>query len=227
MIRKGFIALLWAVFGCTAVVADQGGDLGATERYSYAMGVRLGELLKSRGVTELDSKAFASAIDDVLENRPLRLSQAEMQEAVREQQQLLAAQRAEQAKARLADEQAFLTENAARADVVTLPDGLQYRVLQRGSGERPGAEDSVRVHYQGRLRDGTVFDSSIQRGHPAEFALNGVIPGFREAIAMMQVGDRWEVYIPSALGYGEQGAGAEIGPNETLIFEIELLAVIR
>ncbi len=201
--------------------------LSVSERYSYAMGVRLGQLLKAQGVAELDSTAFAAAIDDVLAGRTLRLGEAEMQQAVREQQQAFVAQRAQRAEANLQAGNEFLVANARRPDVRVLPSGVQYRVLESGSGERPGPDDSVRVHYHGTLLDGSVFDSSVERGEPAEFPLAGVIPGFRAALSNMRVGDRWQVFVPSAQAYGERGAGGEIGPNQTLIFEIRLLDILR
>ena len=111
--------------------------------------------------------------------------------------------------------------------MVVLPSGLQYRVLDSGTGAQPGDGDRVRVHYHGTLLDGTVFDSSVDRDQPAEFALDAVIPGFRESISRMRVGDRWQVFVPSNLAYGEDGAGNSIGPNETLIFEIQLLAIVQ
>lgn len=218
-------------FFCSALigpaVAQQADASSMLENYSYAMGVQFGQLLKAQGITQLDSAAFSAAVDDVLGGRSLRLSTSEMKSAIREQQQVLNAQRAETAQARMQAGNDFLTENAKRSDVVVLPSGLQYRVLETGSGELPGPEDRVRVHYQGTLLDGRVFDSSVQRGQPAEFPLAGVIPGFREALSNMRVGDHWEVFIPSALAYGERGAGANIGPNETLIFDIQLLEIMR
>jgi FKBP-type peptidyl-prolyl cis-trans isomerase len=201
--------------------------VSVSERYSYAMGVRLGQLLKGQGIGRLDSRAFAAAIDDVLQEQPLQLTEAEMRQAIVEQQRVFAEQRAQRAQASLEAGQAFLAANAGRPDVVVLPSGLQYRVLQSGSGAMPGPADTVRVHYHGTLIDGTVFDSSVQRGEPAEFPLDGVIPGFREAISMMRVGDRWQVFVPSDLAYGKAGAGGDIGPNETLQFEIELLDIVR
>jgi FKBP-type peptidyl-prolyl cis-trans isomerase FklB len=217
----------WCAAASLPAVAAEPGGLSVPERYSYAMGVRLGQLLKAQGIAQLDSRAFAAAIDDVLADRPLRLSEAEMQAAIRDQQRAFVEQRAERAQANLAAGRDFLAANAGRSDVVVLPSGLQYRVLESGTGERPRAEDSVRVHYHGTLLDGTVFDSSVERGEPAEFALNGVIPGFREALTQMRVGDRWQVFIPSGLAYGERGAGSAIGPNETLIFELQLLDILR
>lgn len=199
---------------------------GVSERYSYAMGVRLGELLRGQGIVELDSEAFAAAIDDVLNDRPLRLSSDDMRKAMVEQQRRLAEQRAQRAATRLAEGQAFLERNASQAGIVVLPSGLQYQVLQRGDGAQPGPQDTVRVHYHGSLIDGRVFDSSVERGQPAEFPLAGVVPGFREALSLMRVGDHWRVFLPSSLAYGEQGAGADIGPNEALVFEIQLLDIL-
>lgn len=215
--------------GCLALPASaaEPAPLSVSERYSYAMGVRLGQLLQAQGIAQLDSRAFAAAIDDVLAGRPLRLSEAEMQAAVVEQQRAFATQREQRAQANLEAGRDFLTRNAGRADVVVLPSGLQYRVLESGSGAQPGSTDTVRVHYHGTLIDGSVFDSSVERGEPAEFALSGVIPGFREAISGMHAGDRWQVFLPSTLAYGEGGAGTDIGPNETLIFEIQLLDIVR
>jgi FKBP-type peptidyl-prolyl cis-trans isomerase len=216
---------LAGLLASTAVIAQT--VVSVPERYSYAMGVRLGELLKGQGVTELDAQAFASAIDDVLAGRPLQLSEAEMQQAVVDQQRLFAAQRASRAEANLKAGQEFLVANARRPEIVVLPSGLQYRVIERGDGPSPNAGDSVRVHYHGTRIDGSVFDSSMDRGEPAEFALAGVIAGFREALEQMRVGGRWQVFVPSSLAYGERGAGAAIGPNETLIFELRLLDILR
>ena len=121
----------------------------------------------------------------------------------------------------------FLSENAQQEGVVALPSGLQYKVIETGEGDKPGPSDVVKVHYEGRLIDGTVFDSSIQRGVPAEFPVNGVIAGWTEALQLMAVGSQWELYIPADLAYGAQGAGGVIGPNATLIFKVELLDIHR
>lgn len=224
--KKAILLLsLSLIFPHLAPAADAGSDVA--ERYSYTMGVRLGQLLRAQGISQLDSASFAQAIDDVLNERTLRLSTDEMRQAIVDQQRLLAEQRAAKAADNLRAGQEFLARNATNADVVALPSGLQYRVLDKGDGEQPGADDTVRVHYQGTLIDGRVFDSSIERGEPAEFPLAGVVPGFREALSLMHVGDRWQVFLPSTLAYGENGAGADIGPNETLIFELELLDIVR
>ena len=224
--KKVFFVLFCASYSWVAWAAEPS-DPGVAERYSYTMGVRLGQLLKAQGIVQLDSAAFAAAIDDVLAGHPLRLSDEEMQAAVRDQQGILAGQRAQRARDNLEAGREFLAANAGRSEVVVLPSGLQYEVLESGNGAQPTAEDSVRVHYHGTLLDGRVFDSSVERGEPAEFALGAVIPGFREALSHMRVGDHWRVYLPSTLAYGERGAGSDIGPNETLIFELQLLDIVR
>lgn len=202
-------------------------ELTVSERYSYAMGARLGEMLKGQGIGQLDSKAFARAIDDVLAGRPLRLTDTEMREAMVAQQRVFAEQRAQRARDNLSAGRRFLSRNATSPGVTVFPSGLQYEVIAQGSGEQATVEDTVRVHYHGTLIDGTVFDSSVERGTPAEFSLARVVPGFREAISNMRVGDHWRVFVPSELAYGESGAGSDIAPNSALIFEIELLEIVR
>ena len=220
-----FILTLFTV--STPVLTEEAAVLSVSERYSYAMGVRLGQLLKGQGIGQLDSKAFAAAIDDVLLERPLRLDANEMVTAIQEQQQAFARQREQRAATNLEAGRAFLIRNAGDKGVVALPSGLQYRVLDNGKGAQPGPDDKVRVHYHGTLLDGSVFDSSVDRGQPAEFSLGAVIPGFRESISLMHVGDRWQVFIPSELAYGADGAGSAIGPNETLLFESQLLDIVH
>ncbi|MCB1773839.1 MAG: FKBP-type peptidyl-prolyl cis-trans isomerase [Gammaproteobacteria bacterium] len=222
--KKVFIVLLlaWSVG-----VAAETAVVSVSERYSYAMGARLGEMLKSQGIGQIDAGAFAAAIDDVMQGRPLRLSAEEMRQAVVDQQKVFAEQRAQRAEETLRAGRDFLAANARKPDIVVLPSGLQYRVLASGEGEQPTAADSVRVHYHGTKIDGSVFDSSVDRGQPAEFSLGGVIPGFREALLNMRVGDHWQVFLPSSMAYGDRGAGASIGPNEALIFDLQLLAIKR
>ena len=222
---KKIISIVLALGASGALAGDARDIDSVAERYSYAMGAQLGELLKAQGVTGLDAKAFALAIDDVLQGRSLRLSNAEMQQAVAAQQQVLSRQRSERAKQNRNQGREFLAANAQRAGITVLPSGLQYRVLVSGEGPRPTASDTVRVHYHGTKIDGSVFDSSVDRGAPAEFGVNGVIPGFREALLNMRVGDHWQVFVPSGLAYGERGAGADIGPNEALVFELQLLGI--
>lgn len=222
-----FTLVFLALVPPSVAMAAEGTLLSASERYSYAMGVRFGQLLKGQGIEQVDSKAFAAAIDDVLLNRPLRLNSNEMMTAIQEQQRAFARQREQRAQTNLEAGQAFLAKNAGDEGVVVLPSGLQYRVLDSGTGAQPGSDARVRVHYHGSLLDGSVFDSSVDRGQPADFSLSAVIPGFRESISRMHVGDRWQVFVPSSLAYGEDGAGTKIGPNETLIFEIRLLDILQ
>lgn len=200
-----------------------------TERYSYAMGVQIANLLKTQGISSLSGTAFAAAIDDVLNGQPLRLDNAEMKQAMVDQQQVFLAEKQQRAKSNLEDGKAFLEANAKRDGVVVLASGLQYEVLASGDGEgeSPSAADRVRVHYHGTKINDEVFDSSVERGTPAEFALNGVIPGFREALLNMRKGDQWKVFVPSDMAYGDTGAGGKIGPNEVLVFELQLLDVLR
>lgn len=218
-----FVLLLALPLGAVAEPAM----VTVSERYSYAMGARLGEMLKSQGIGQIDAAAFAAAIDDVMQGRSLRLSAEEMRQAVADQQKVFAEQRVQRAEETLRAGRDFLAANARKPDIVVLPSGLQYRVLASGEGEQPTAADSVQVHYHGTKIDGSVFDSSVDRGQPAEFSLGGVIPGFREALLNMRVGDHWQVFLPSSLAYGERGAGASIGPNEALIFDLQLLAIKR
>jgi len=124
-----------------------------------------------------------------------------------------------------ASSEAFLTKNKARKEVTTTDSGLQYEVIKKGDGETPKADDKVKVHYHGTLPDGTVFDSSVERGEPISFAVNGVIKGWTEALQLMHVGDKWKLYIPADLAYGPRGAGPKIGPNQALVFDVELLGV--
>ena len=226
MQKKIFLPFVLALSSGLAA-AQEPAPLTIPERYSYTMGVRLGQLLKGQGIAQLDINAFATAIDDVLSDRPLRLSGDEMRDAVAAQQRVFAEQREQRAQANLQAGQDFLARNAGRSDIVVMPSGLQYQVLAQGSGTQASAQDTVRVHYHGTRIDGSVFDSSVERGEPARFSLTAVVPGFSEAISNLRVGDHWRVFLPSTLAYGDRGAGSDIGPNEALIFEIQLLEVVR
>lgn len=189
------------------------------QKFSYAMGLQVGQSMARQGLAgDIDIDAFGAAIADILEGGELRLTQEEMQAAVTEMAN-------NKRQGRLQAGQDFLAENGGKPNVVTLPSGLQYEELQAGDGVQPQQGDQVVLHYQGTLIDGTVFDSSYQRGEPATFPVGGLIPGFTEALLAMKTGAKWRVFIPSELGYGEAGAGDRIGPNEALIFEIELLSI--
>lgn len=195
------------------------------ERLSYMLGYRIGFSLHGQGMQDIDPAVLAAAIEDALNQRDPRLTAEEMQAAEAEYRAGLAAAQAREAEANLADGEAFLASNAGNEGVVEMPGGLQYRILRAGEGPKPAADDRVVVHYRGRLLDGTEFDSSWRRGEPAEFTVGGIIRGWQEALQAMPKGSRWEVWIPAALAYGEQGAGGAIGPNQALHFEIELIEV--
>ncbi len=195
------------------------------QKFSYLIGLQIGENLKSQGIENVDVKALGLAIDDVMKEHKFRLTPEEMK-AVAEaaKKKMMAAREAEAAKAKEAEAK-FLAENKSKPGVKTLPSGIQYKVLKEGSGAKPTLEDSVTVNYAGSLLNGTEFDSSYKRGQPATFAVNSIIEGWKQVLPLMKVGSKWQVVIPSELAYGERGAGGKIGPNETLIFDIELLGI--
>ncbi|WP_458526634.1 FKBP-type peptidyl-prolyl cis-trans isomerase [Onishia taeanensis] len=196
-------------------------------KLGYSLGVTLGQSLV-QDVEDLDLDAFTQALEDVYAGDDLAMSEEAMATSLQQFQQQAMAKRQQAAQAdasaNLEAGQAFLAENAEQEGVTTTDSGLQYKVLEAGDGATPSAGDSVKVHYEGKLLDDTVFDSSYERGEPVSFQVGQVIPGWQEALKMMSVGDTWMVYIPADLAYGSSGQGP-IGPNETLIFKVELLDV--
>tara|TARA_B100001540_G_C15704146_1_gene595293 strand:- start:45 stop:644 length:600 start_codon:yes stop_codon:yes gene_type:complete len=192
------------------------------EKLSYCLGANIGMSLQSQGLTELDAKIFAEAINDVVSNSELKINSEEINSYL---QEYFGKLQAEQQKVAVAEGEKFLKNNSSKDGVVTLDSGLQYKVLKEGSGEKPKATDTVTTHYHGTLISGEVFDSSVERSEPASFPVNGVIPGWVEALQLMPVGSKWKLFVPSHLAYGERGAGQKIGPNTTLIFEVELLSI--
>lgn len=200
------------------------------DKVSYALGLGIGRQLAQMGASELNIDDFAAAIKDVIAGNELKVSNREAQTIVqdyfRKQEEKLNAERAEKEKVAKAEGEKYLAENAKKEGVVTLPSGLQYMVLKEGNGKKPKATDQVKCHYEGFLIDGTVFDSSIQRGEPAVFPLNQVIAGWTEGLQLMQEGAKYRFFIPYILGYGEGGAGASIPPYAALIFDVELLEVL-
>ncbi len=192
------------------------------DKFSYGLGLGIGQQLLSMGA-EVSVEDFAQAIRDVLEGKKTALSFGEAQQIVNEH----FAEMEKQAHAAAIEQgEMFLRMNKERPGVVTLASGLQYEVMVSGNGRKPKAADRVRCHYEGRLVDGTLFDSSIERGEPAVFGVNQVIAGWTEALQLMSEGDKWKLYIPYNLAYGEQGAGGAIPPYSTLVFEVELLSVL-
>ncbi|MBI5917557.1 MAG: FKBP-type peptidyl-prolyl cis-trans isomerase [Bacteroidetes bacterium] len=189
---------------------------------SYALGVLWGQNIKQQGFTDINTAIFAQSVQDVLKSKSGPLDIKSCNQMVRDY-----TDKAKEAdkKKNMAIGDAFLTENGKRQGVVTLPSGLQYEVLTEGTGAIPKSTDKVSVHYTGKLIDGTVFDSSVQRGQPASFPVTGVIKGWVEALQLMKVGSKWKLFIPQHLAYGDRGAGGQIGPFATLIFEVELLGI--
>ena len=193
------------------------------DKFSYAIGLGIGQNLSSMGIQGLAVDDFAQAIRDVLEGNQTAISHNEAREIVNKYFEELEAKMSAVA---IEQGKAFLEENKKRPGIVTLPSGLQYEVINEGTGKKPKATDQVRCHYEGTLVDGTLFDSSIQRGEPAVFGVNQVIPGWVEALQLMSEGAKWKLYIPSDLGYGARGAGEMIPPHSTLVFEVELLEAV-
>lgn len=200
------------------------------DNVSYALGLTIGQQLLGMGGKELNIDDFAAAIKDVLAGRDPLVKPAEAQRLVQaffaEQEAKQQAAMAEKGKAARVEGEAFLAENAKKEGIVTLPSGLQYEVITSGTGRKPKATDKVKCHYEGTLIDGTVFDSSYRRGEPAVFPLNGVIKGWTEGVQLMSEGAKYRFYIPFALAYGANGAGASIPPYAALIFDVELLEVL-
>ena len=198
------------------------------DRINYSLGYQIGGDLKRQRV-EINREALLQGIEDALSDATPLLDRTEMRATLVElKRQVVAAQREERAaaaKKNLAAGEAFLADNAKKKDVVSLPSGLQYRVIEAGSGRQPGADDTVTVHYRGTLIDGTEFDSSYSRNQPATLRLDRVVPGWSEALPLMQEGARWELFLPAKLAYGPRGAG-KITPNSALIFEVELISVV-
>ena len=200
------------------------------DKVSYALGLGIGQQLAQMGASELNIDDFAQAIKDVVSGSELKVQHREAQQIVQEyfqkQEQKMNAQRAEAGKAHKEAGEKYLAENAKKDGVITLPSGLQYQVLKEGNGKKPTAKDTVKCHYEGFLIDGTVFDSSVQRGEPATFPLQQVIAGWTEGLQLMQEGAKYRFFIPYRLAYGEGGAGQMIPPFATLIFDVELIEVI-
>ena len=201
------------------------------DKLSYALGHNIGHQLIGMGLGKsLNIDDYAAAIRDVMEGRPEQMSAAEVQQVLQhffnELEERQQAEAAERGRAARAEGEAFLAENKKQPGVVTTASGLQYTVLQEGNGRQPKASDTVRCHYEGRLLDGTVFDSSYRRGVPADFGLRQVISGWTEGVQLMKEGAQYRFFIPYNLAYGEHGAGADIPPYAALVFDVELINVL-
>ncbi len=199
------------------------------DKVSYALGLGIGHQLQQMGANDLNIDDFATAIKDVIAGNELKVSHRDAQGIVetyfRQKEAKMNAERAASGKIAKEAGENYLKENAKNEGVITLPSGLQYQVIREGNGRKPKATDTVKCHYEGFLIDGTVFDSSIQRGEPAEFPLDQVITGWTEGLQLMQEGAKYRFFIPYRLAYGEGGAGASIPPFSALVFDVELIEV--
>ncbi|GAB3564168.1 macrophage infectivity potentiator Mip [Spirosoma luteolum] len=208
-----------------------GGLKTSQDSISYSIGVFMAQNLKQQGMTDLNQALLARGLQDAMSGKPTQLTQeqcgnvlnayAQKQYAIRNAEGMKVA--AENKKAG----DAFLAQNKTKSGVVTTASGLQYSIEKAGTGAKPTASDRVKVHYTGQLLDGKVFDSSVERGQPAEFGVGEVIKGWTEALQLMPVGSKWKLYIPAELAYGDRGAGADIKPGSTLVFDVELLDIIK
>jgi len=219
------MALLTTIAG---VAQDAAPELKTDkDKLSYALGMNFGENFRKQGV-DVDPAVFAKAFAEAFNTGKTAMSDEDMKtvltaaaQDIRKKQAAVQAEKAEQAQK---DGEKFLAENKTKDSVVTLPSGLQYKILKQGTGEKPGPEDTVVCNYKGTLINGTEFDASEKHGGPATFPVKGVIPGWTEALQLMQVGSKWQLFVPANLAYGAQGP-PDIGPNATLIFEVELVSI--
>ncbi|MBQ2301513.1 MAG: FKBP-type peptidyl-prolyl cis-trans isomerase [Bacteroidaceae bacterium] len=193
------------------------------DKISYALGLGIGQQIKSMNIENFSIEDFAKSISDVMEDKETAFTSREAQVML---QEFFQKKQKEEAEKFIAEGKAYLDENAKKEGVTVTKSGLQYEVLQEGTGKSPKATDTVRCHYEGRLLDSTVFDSSYKRGEPADFGLNQVIPGWTEGVQLMKEGAKYRFTIPYLLAYGEQGAGASIPPFSTLVFDVELIKVL-
>ncbi|WMJ74816.1 FKBP-type peptidyl-prolyl cis-trans isomerase [Cytophagaceae bacterium ABcell3] len=189
---------------------------------SYSLGINIGQNLMAQGFEDINLEMLNKAFQDVYKGEDLQISQEKANEILTAYMQ---EQQTRKMEKNLAEGKKFLEENKKKEGVVELPSGLQYEIIKEGDGPKPKETDKVTTHYHGTLIDGSVFDSSVERGQPATFPVNGVIQGWVEALQLMPVGSKWKLYVPSDLAYGERGSGGKIGPNTTLIFEVELISI--
>jgi len=227
--KQVLIAAVLAVFTLSVCLAGEKPELkNDNDKISYSVGYQVGGDFKRQGI-DLDPDLVVKGIRDGLAGTKPLMTPQEMNKTLVDLKKKIVAeeqrQKKEAAGKNLQEGKAFLAENAKKKDVKTLPSGLQYQVIEKGSGDSPKKTDTVTVNYKGTLIDGTEFDSSYKRGKPATFRVDGVIAGWTEALQLMKPGAKWQLFIPSELAYGERGAGSRIGPDSTLIFEVELISV--
>jgi FKBP-type peptidyl-prolyl cis-trans isomerase FklB len=195
----------------------------AVDSFSYAVGLSMAGFYKEQGVQNINTSLVIKALNDVKNGKPL-LDESQINNCI---VSYMTSTKSEKAAGSKKEGEAFLAANKSKPGVVTLASGLQYQVIKEGTGPKPALTDKVKVHYEGSLLNGKIFDSSIQRGEPIELNVNGVIPGWTEALQLMPVGSKWKLFIPSDLAYGDNGAGADIKPGSTLLFDVELLDIVK
>lgn len=222
--KYGLVTLLLFLSFISHVQAADGDDKKVKQDFSYAVGFQIGMGLKNDGI-DIDSEAMMNGVKDVMKGKSPRISQERIKEVMQAQQQKQLKQHMAQATKNKKASEEYLKKAKGKKGITALPSGILYTVLKRGAGQQPKPTDSVVAHYRGTLINGTEFDSSYERDKPATFSVNGVIKGWQEVLQLMHVGSKWKVWIPPHLAYGEQGAGKTIGPNQALIFEIELLNI--
>jgi FKBP-type peptidyl-prolyl cis-trans isomerase FklB len=222
------IVLVLSLFGSGVMAQKKGTPKTQKEKVSYSIGVNLGKNMKTQGI-DIDQGLLSQGIKDGFNNSKTVMSDKEMEETMTTfQQEMMGKMQAKQkidGDKNAKEGEVFLAANKKKEGVVTLPSGLQYKILKAGNGVKPTESQTVKCHYRGTLIDGKEFDSSYKRGEPTEFPVTGVIKGWTEALQLMPVGSKWQLFIPSDLAYGSNGAGQVIGPNATLIFDIELLSI--
>ena len=223
--------MLTYLAGCAPEEASSASELKldtSKNRISYTIGVNIGQDFKSQNM-DVDPDLLLMGLKDTLSGKELQLTEEEMVQEIQNFQQEMQVKMAAEMEAKAAENkaagEAFLAENAKQEGVVETESGLQYKIIEPGQGDSPGPADVATVHYRGTLIDGTQFDSSYDRGQPASFPVGGVIPGWSEALQLMKPGAKWQLSIPAELAYGERGAGQDIGPNSTLLFDVELISV--
>jgi FKBP-type peptidyl-prolyl cis-trans isomerase FklB len=223
--------MLTYLAGCAPEEASSASELKldtSKNRISYTIGVNIGQDFKSQNM-DVDPDLLLMGLKDTLSGKELQLTEEEMVQEIQNFQQEMQVKMAAEMEAKAAENkaagEAYLAENAKQEGVVVTESGLQYKIIEPGQGDSPGPADVATVHYRGTLIDGTQFDSSYDRGQPASFPVGGVIPGWSEALQLMKPGAKWQLSIPAELAYGERGAGQDIGPNSTLLFDVELISV--
>jgi FKBP-type peptidyl-prolyl cis-trans isomerase FklB len=229
---KNILIVAALILGLTAGIAsaeDNKVELkDQKDKNSYALGANIADSLKRQGL-ELNADILAAAVKDILAGQPTAMTEQEIEDTLvalqKEMLSKMQAQFAQAAEKNKKDGETFLAENKKKEAVVTTASGLQYKIIKQGNGAIPRAADTVTANYRGTLIDGTEFDSSYKRGEPAQFPVGGVIKGWQEALQLMPLGSKWQLFVPAELAYGERGAGGVIGPNAVLIFEVELVSI--